>query len=145
LAGNSAGLAALTGTTTPTTQVTLAIPGGLLGPNGELEVEIRGDANSFASTFLLNVAYGGTNLSNNGPSGISNMGTRVRISNRNVQNSQIGIVTNSLDIASVAGIQNMTAAIDSTVNQNLTISMTLGNVGCSWTLQSWAVFFNSRS
>jgi len=139
-------------TTTETSVYSFTVPGGTLGTNRALRLTLTGDyLNNAAATptFLIKVKYGGTTIFNGNAPALIQSAFRFSIdvvtmlSANNATNSQIartwyqGSVNNGMDGTGLAsgkvslgqfdspqlGLHN-SLAIDSTVNQTLTVTFT---------------------
>lgn len=132
----------LTGSTAETTLATIPIPAGAMGANGMLRVRPKFTYTGNTNLKTLRVRFGGTSLwfGDNG-SNASNIGSLpfIDIHNRGVANSQIGTP------GSVAGVNYqlagafLTAAVDTTAAQNLTITGQLANGSDTITLEAYTV------
>ena len=145
LAGSAVALATFTGSTTETTQVSFTLPGGLLGPNGLLDVRIRATCNNSANPHYTRFYIGSSKLMDIAPANGTYTGQSARIGNRNSQSSQLGTPQNVVT-ADANGVTTMlTGTADTSVDQTCTIKFWLGAVGDSMTLQSWEAWFISRT
>lgn len=132
-----------TGTTAITPIISINVPGGLIGPNGYLTFLFT-STGSGAGAKLWQLTFDSTNLFHAGPSGQTWQGGQCIISNRNSNSSQSGLALN-LSSPYVTGVNTpLTATIDTTVDQTLTLNATLSSAADTMTLQSWEVKFLSR-
>lgn len=140
VAASGAAGSAHTGTTSETTLLTVNIPANSLGANGYVDVDILFDVtNTAVATEIFRVKYGGTSfLQNTNSTGLSYR-TWVRIQNRNATNSQISGGGNPAGGVGSATSAGLTGAIDSTSNQNLTVTVQLGDATDSVTIQRYVI------
>lgn len=145
LAASSVALPALAGTTTAARQVTVILPGGLLGPNGSLDIRATTTATGTAGTKLIYMRIGVNQIYSFESTSVSYIGSHAIASNRNAENSQVAAAVN-VEGMSGSGIRTLSVtATDTSVDQEISISMKLGNAGDSMTLQAWRMLFTSRT
>ena len=113
--------------TTPTTVLTslvvLPIPGGVLGPSGQLRMNIQASHNLAAGTKTLQFLYGGTTiltLTRTTAGGQDSFTTRVRNTAAENRNSFFALSESSSSSATAA----TATSIDTSVPQNLSINFT---------------------
>jgi hypothetical protein len=131
-----------TGDTTEFTFVTVTIPGGMMGPNGRVEVEAfwtAGANNANAKT--TRVRFGGASgTAFEGISLASNLTGQFHtsIANRGATNSQTGHASGNLGYGLATGAR-VDAAVDTTADVNLLLTGTLGVGTDTLTLESYTV------
>lgn len=135
----SAVAASVTGTLTETVLASITIPGGMMGPNGALRISALDTRTSSANNKTVKVKLGAMAGYNStlgaGVVGVSQITT---IRNRNSVSAQVVLG------ASIAGTGSsaagpVTGSIDTSVDQVLTITGTLTNVGETITLEGYTV------
>jgi hypothetical protein len=141
LAGSAVAASATT-VAADTVKASFTLPGGLLGPNGWLEVRFR-TANVGANAHLVKVFLGAGQLFGLGPTS-TYVGGTARISNRNSQSSQIGTPLNLSTPDASGGNTLLTATIDTSVDQTVTVTLNAAG-GDSMVLEEWDAWFVSRS
>jgi hypothetical protein len=134
-----------TGTTSKTVIASTTIPGGLLGANGSLSVEMVSTQSAANSLVLWNTTLGGVNLSQNGGISLSYFGHRVLIRNRNSEAVQLGNSITTSDYVVNTNLGFYTNTVNTAVDQTLTLSATLTVAGDTTTLEGWRVAFSSRA
>lgn len=145
IAGSAVATAPITGTTAETVMTSFTLPGGLLGPNGALEVQAQFSTNQSANIHISRIYLGPSILHVAAPVNTTYQGVRAIIANRNSQNAQISSPSNlfSPEAAGVNAIN--TATIDTSVNQTVSIRCGLVAAADSMTLESWSATFVARS
>lgn len=130
----------LTGTTAETTLATITVPANAMGANGFVRITSSFVATGAAGTRTLRCKFGGTTFqaTANGTTilGVANICT---IANRNSTTSQVGGQGESGTGVGGATLSPVTAAIDTTSAQNITITGQLGDAGDSMTLNTYLV------
>ncbi|HEX8256702.1 MAG TPA: hypothetical protein VF589_03645 [Allosphingosinicella sp.] len=132
----------LTGTTTETTLATIVIPGGAIGPNGQVEVEYLvsyGAAN--ANSKQTKVKFGGTTYSGfNSTAAALSAQARIRIANRNSASSQVGQPAHQT-LSGFGGSASAvaTSAVDTSADVTILITGTLAVNTDTMTLESYLV------
>lgn len=129
----------LTGTTSKTTLVTVAVPAGLMGTNGKLRIQTLWSFTNSANNKILNVDFGGTSFTTATATTTATGQIMTIIQNNNATGSQnafassasFGLATNSINGGSV----------DTTAAQNITIAGTLANSGETITLRGYSIEF----
>lgn len=136
----SAIAASVTGATAETVLATVAVPPGAMGANGVLRITAQWSLTNSANVKTLRTRFSGTagpafhasNLTAN-----TSFRHQVEIHNRGVANAQVGMS------ASVAfggsGGAAITAAIDTSLAQDIVFSAQLANAGETATLESYLV------
>lgn len=139
LIGRGAAPSSVTGTTAETTLATVTIPAGLLGVNGSLRVVSTLSLTNNANSKTLRIRYGGTPFITNFPSGSASSGTDATVSNRGAANSQVASFGSSAYSGGNATSSVSTGAVDSTANQDVTVTMQLGTGTDTVTLERYRV------
>jgi len=128
---------ALTGTTSETVLARLPLPAGLIGANGEIEVEYDATETNNANNKTISVRLGGltgTVLQTHVANTLAGRAGQGVIRNRNAANSQqwnLKALT-----AAAAALSRGTAAVNLGADQDLVITGTLANAGDTLTLES---------
>lgn len=126
----------VTGTLTETTLATITIPGGMMGPNGSLRIRALFGGTNSANSKTMRVRLAGSAMATSAGFTTSDYALhQVLVANRNAQNSQLA----SYGTAQ-AGTGSVTVtAVDTSVDQLLTITGQLASAGETLTLQSFLV------
>lgn len=129
-----------TGDTVEAVLATIAVPASAMGPNGILRVTLLWSYTNSANGKIKRVRLGGaagTVLMQQTNTTSATIRHHMLIQNRNAQNAQIaGQYVGTFAASSVA---HATAAIDTSVAQDLVISGQLANAGDSVTLEAYVV------
>lgn len=131
-----------TGDTAEFALATIAIPGGSMGPNGVMRVRLLFSYTNSANAKTLRMRLGGpsgTAFLNVGVTTTAAYATEKDIQNRNAQDSQIGAPANSSSASANTSAGVVTAAVDTSVNQDLVITGQLADAGETVTLRSYIV------
>lgn len=123
-----------TGNTTETTLATIAVPANMMGPNGALRINAQFSHTNSANNKTSRIRLGATEFAGTVQTTVAGSRIAAIIQNRNVANSQVGGF-----YGSSGGSAAVTAAIDTTVSQNLTITGQLASAGETITLESYTV------
>ncbi|MGQ7937348.1 hypothetical protein [Paraburkholderia sp. D1E] len=132
--GESAVPTSVTGTVAETTLATIPIPAGALGLNGALRVTVFSTNTNNANNKTLSLRLGGTLVQATVRTTTSNQGMSLIGANRGAANSQIWFQP-----AQGGQLTTLSTAVDTSQNQNLTITATLGNAADSVVLESYLV------
>lgn len=137
-ASNVAG-SAKTGDTLESTLATIQVPANSMGANGTLRITVTARCTGTAGTKTLRVKFGGTSFSEtaNGTT-ILSVRNAAHVSNRNATNSQVGMGLGSTGYGGSAN-DVTTGAIDTTANQDITITGQLSNAGDSIAIAQYLV------
>lgn len=127
----------VTGTTAETTLASIVIPGGMLGLNGAIRVVSAFSYTNSANTKSLRIKLGGVTASSTGPTTSASVQGYAMIRNRGAENSQVSF-TNFLGSA-VSSAAVTTLSADTSVNQALTITAQLADIGETITLEGYTV------
>lgn len=133
----------LTGTTTETTLATITIPGGMMGLNGSIEVDVSASFTANTNLKTLNVKLGGTQIGIFSRSGATETGARTNlvVSNRGSQSSQV--LSQPASTSVLFGVFTTTypatLSKDMSQDQALTITGTLANSADTITLERYSV------
>lgn len=133
--------ASLTGTTAETTLATITIPAGVMGPNGQVEVEVLFTVTGSTNAKTPRVKFGGTAFYAPAITAAATLSVSglVRISNKASVSSQIGF-----SAAANAGFgggttASVTAAVNTASTITLLITGQLASSGETMVLESYAV------
>lgn len=134
----SAVAASITGTTAETALASITVPGGIMGPNGSLRVTARYSVTGSANTKSFRTRLGGTAFISPGVASASSIEykTVCNIFNRGNQSAQIGDGDSS---GISAGNVSYTGAINTALDQVLTITGQLATASETITLESYTV------
>lgn len=133
----------LTGSTSETTLATVTIPGGLMGPNGSIEVDVSVSFTANTNLKTLNIKLGGSLIGGFGRSGATETGARtnVIVQNRGSQSSQI--ISQPTATSIIYGVFTVTypatLSKDTSTDQTLTITGTLANSADTITLERYSI------
>lgn len=139
----SAVSSSVTGTTTETTLATVTIPGGSMGPNGALRIDVSASWTANTNLKTLNIKLGGTLIGGFGRSGATETGarTQVVVENRGSQTSQVISQPSATSI--IFGVFTVaypaTLTKDTSQDLALTITGTLANSADTITLERYLV------
>lgn len=153
----------VTNTTTLTSIYSFSVPGGTLSTNRILRLTITGEVNNTtggASSLIVNVVWGGTNLTNSGvaliniPAGATHEGFELEVyinanGATNQQRSLCRATSLSAGVLSDGGWSGTTngqvqmavhsaLAVDSTSAQNLVVNVQHGTASASISFKRWA-------
>ena len=121
---------AVTGVTTETTMATLTITGNTIGSTGSLEITAAGTITGTAGSKTINLYLGATVIATITEASATTSNWTFRVVCANTSNSaQRWFVTRSTNDATTTTVAYTTSAIDTTQNQVLKITATLGNTG----------------
>lgn len=144
LLGASAVAAAVTGTTAETVLATVTVPAGAMGPSGGLEIRSSWTVTNSANSKTLRTRLGGLAGSQFQTLGLTTVVTAAdvrRIRNRGNAASQVGSApANASGINVGSGSAHATAAVDTSVAQDLVLTGTLALATESITLESREVW-----
>lgn len=132
----------VTGTTNETTLATIVVPAGAMGLNGVLRIRPKFTYTGSTNLKTLRVRLGGSTLwSGTNASNASNLGSEpyIDIQNRNSVSSQIGMPADAAGVNLQIVGAFLTAAIDTSAAQNLTITGQLASSGETITLEAYNV------
>lgn len=138
LLGQSAAPASVTGTTSETVLASVRVPAGTLGPNGAIRITSLWSYTNNADSKILFTRFGGSSVQGITNTTTSVMQQQIVIRARGVTNSQI------TEFNSAGGFGNATAnqqttSVDTTKDQNLTLSAVLSNVADTVTLEGYTI------
>ncbi|WP_303763552.1 hypothetical protein [Sphingobium yanoikuyae] len=132
--------AAYTGGTAVHDFASFTLPGGLLGPNGSIEIESFWTSTNNANIKTFSVSLGAaTALWSYQTSSTIASGLMAKIMNRNSQASQIIPRPTAASPYGVGGTAHGTSTIDTSVDQVVKISGQLANAADTLTLESYLV------
>ncbi len=144
IAGSAAAAPPVTGSTAESTVVSFTLPAGLLGPNGTLDIETRWSVNNTANSKIVRHYLGASVMHSVSPASGTYIGLATSIANRNAQVSQIGNAVNLYGVAGAGNNTIATAAVDTSIDQIISIRAQLSVSTDAMTLESWRVLFTSR-
>ncbi len=127
-----------TGSTSETTLATVSVPAGAMGANGVLHVTTTWSYTNSANTKTNRLRFGGTSFLANAVTTTATVRIENQIHNVNSEGAQKGWVSNGAAFGTGSG-SSITASIDTTTAQNITLTATLANAGETITLESYLV------
>ncbi|MBI5562763.1 MAG: hypothetical protein HY894_07945 [Deltaproteobacteria bacterium] len=128
----------VTGTVNETELYNCVLPANTLGLNGALRIKTLWSYTNSANAKTIKVKFGGTAFLNAAPTTTSSTQAQTFVHNRNSASSQIAYWGGLTTFGSVTS-GNVTAAIDTTVDQVISITGQLANTGETITLESVVV------
>lgn len=131
-----------TGDTNEFTLATAVVTGGLMGANGIIRVTVQVGAIGTAGTRQWKIKFGGTTFYDTTAVGTAVLAGRfqVQIANRGTTSLQIGNATTQANWATAGGVAPITTtALDTTANQNVTITGQLGAAADTIAVESYLV------
>jgi hypothetical protein len=132
--------ATVTGTTGKTPLGLALIPAGIMGPDGQLRINISYSHNANANNKTLSIEVGGTLVFISvEQAGTPQMSSTLRIRNRASLQSQVINNVSEVSATSQPATVQATATIDFTRDQQLVIYGQLSNAGDNLTLESFCV------
>lgn len=140
----SAVAAALTGTVAETVLATFNIPGGLLGANGEIELEYDCTETNNANAKTVTVRLGGltgTSMLTHNTNTVAGRSGRCCIGLRNSAASQRSRGYVATDAAALTSVPGATGTVSMLTDQAIVITGTLGNAGDTLTLEKFKMRF----
>lgn len=137
--GRSAVAVSHTGDTNMTTLATVTVPGGSMGPNGILRITTLWSYTNSSNNKTIRTLFGGVAFQSGIRTTTATLRDQRQIANRNAENAQVGGVTAvAVSFGSSAGAVT-TAAIDTTVDQNVEFRCQLADAGETITLEYYLV------
>ncbi len=128
----------VTGTTNETTLLTLTVPGGVMGPNGIINVHARFTVTASANNKTLRVRFAGNIMSSPIVSGATYLGYGMVCQIRNRGNRSVQIADG--DASGPGGLTvTYTSTVNTAVDQILTITGQLATGSESIVLESYSV------
>lgn len=134
----SATAQSVTGTTTETTLATITIPGGMMGANGKLRVSALFSMTNNANNKTPRIRLGGSETLAAPFASASAISLARTIANRGATNSQLSEPGTSTGFGT-AGSAVVTTAVDTSVDQSLTITGQLAVGTDTLTLEGYTV------
>lgn len=129
----------LTGTASLTNMATITVPGNLLGVSGSLVLAMDTSQTNNANAKTFRASYGGTTFYGASyASSASGYVNRSIFRNRGAANSQVSAGP-AISGPGVTGVTVTTAAIDSTADQSLLLSIQLGNSADTAAIEGYIV------
>lgn len=129
----------LTGSTSETTLATITIPAGVLGPNGQVEVEALWSCTNSANNKTCRVKFGGTAFTSAVLTTSAGVQTHTRIANRNATNSQVSLGATAVTGFGGTSATATTGAVDTTADVTLLLTGQLASAAETLTLESYVV------
>lgn len=127
----------VTGTLVETTMASIVIPGGIMGANGMLRVQLLLSCVNNANAKTVNIKLGGALVTALGFASNDRAVVEVYVINRNNLAAQSFSASQKVNSQSFTGMS--TGAIDTSADRTLTISATLANVADTVTLERYTV------
>lgn len=128
----------VTGVTVETTCLDLLIPGGTLGPNGQLRIGALFSCTNNANTKSVRFRVGGQPMLAAGITSTAGIEIERRIANRNSQSSQVVFPSTQTTFGTTT-LAMATFTVDTSVDQHVLITATPTNTGDTITLESWLI------
>lgn len=128
----------LTGSTVETTLATITIPGGLMGPNGSVEIIPLFSHTNNANLKTIRVKFGGTAYAALAASTTTNTQSLVRITNANSVSAQKGFGNPLAGFGTTAGVL-VTSAVDTNAAVTVLITGQLAVGTDTLTLENYTV------
>lgn len=143
LARRGNAFSAHTGTTSETVMDTIVLPGGTLGPNGLLRFTLllgglTNNANAKTPRFRLGGVSGTVFFGSSLPSTVSAIIQRT-VWNQNAENSQVTYPSGTATSFSTTTAAITTGAVDTSVNQDIVLSLQLADGADSMTLRAYLI------
>lgn len=127
------------GVTTEITLGSLTIPGGFMGPNGWLEVGFRLTVNNNANNKTFRVRLGATAVKQRIMTTVISEQGLLRLNNKNSESAQGAFDLSQPTYFGQTGNAHASAAIDTSVNQTMTLTGQLATGTDTIKLESWDV------
>jgi hypothetical protein len=147
IAASAVAVSHTAGATTEQVLATVTIPAGAMGANGRLRVTSIWTITNSANSKNIRVRFGGSSgtiFQQPTVTSIASVRMQCEIGNRNNQASQVGTVANTTGFPSSVQA-NITAAIDTTVAQDLVFTALISTIGETIALESHMVELLSKS
>jgi len=135
----SAAPLALTGTTSETALVTIAVPAGVMGPNGLIRVTATFSCTNSANSKIGRVRFSGTAYTAITMTNLAILRTSFFIHNRNSESSQVGFASNSTSGVGTSTSSLATSTIDTSQASEVVFSGALTSGAETITLESYVV------
>lgn len=139
LLAQSAVPSSVTGTISQTALASLTIPGNAIGPNGSLRITTLWTVTNNSDTKSIGATFGGTVFMNKSLTTSDSFQAQTIIRNRGVTNSQVSSSPSAVADYGSSGANTQTGTVDTTQNQTLNITGTLGTSSDTITLESYTV------
>ncbi|WIA56600.1 hypothetical protein N6H05_01880 [Sphingobium sp. WTD-1] len=139
LAQDGAASAVWTGSLATHDFLTITIPGGALGPKGSLKIESFWTISQNANTKTVMHKFGGATINSWPVTTSGNVGSLLRMNNRNDQASQFIARAGSTSIYGSGVNAHGAAAIDTSVDQVLTLTGQLANASDTMVLEGYII------
>lgn len=142
----SAVATAVTGTASETTQATCTIPAGLIGANGQVEVEVLQTFTNNANNKTVRIKLGGSTIYSTAIASTLTAQIRKRIANRNSQSSQISTAAGVAVELGISGLGTVATYTENTAAAvNLLITCQLATTTDTCQLESYRVLIYPKS
>lgn len=126
-----------TGNTNETTLATITVPGGIMGPNGAIRITTYWSWNSTAGTKTVRHRFAGNAIGGN--QGTTSRGAEFMRMVRNRGSVSSQIVRDAFNLGVVSSEVPSVLSVDTTVNQDITLTAQLGTGTDSITLEGYTV------
>lgn len=126
-----------TGDTNENTLASVTIPGGTIGINGQVEIEVLVSVTNNANTKTLRVKFGATTYVTQALPSVASAQYRQRIANRGVANSQVALILPASFGSTTAALT--TSAVDTSADVVVAITGQLGTSTDTITLESYRI------
>lgn len=134
-----AGQLSSTGTTNEVTLATVVIPAGLLGKNGQLEVQTLWKYTNNANTKTLRVRFGGTSILVISATATQTQQAHARVANANSESSQVCFSPTNTSGFAATSADVTTMSVDTAQAVSLTFTAQLANAADTIELRSYIV------
>lgn len=129
-----------TGTLVETELAKIVIPGGLMGPDGELRIKQLWTFTNSANNKTMRVYMGGVMYQQQVLTTQTPLQGNTTIANRGSNNSQAGVSTNIHGVsAATSSLGFVTGAVNTSIDQIISITGILANIADTLTLQGYTV------
>lgn len=126
----------LTGVTTETTLATIIVPGGAMGPNGEIRVNTIWSWTSSANSKTYRVRFGGITVGGSAATTTQSLRDQRIVMNRNSESSQVAYAGATAYVATSNAI--VTTTFDTTADVTILIQGTLASAAETMRLEAWS-------
>jgi hypothetical protein len=129
-----------TGDTAKTTLGTVTIPGGAIGPNGYITIDVTFSTTNNANAKNIMVEFGGNTVTNLTATSTASIRLCKCIFNRNSASSQISVMSAGLSNSYTSSTTTLpTFSVDTGAAVNIVFSCTLANTSDTATLEAYIV------
>lgn len=131
-----------TGSLAETVMNTYSLPGGMMGPNGELDIKMQLGHNEVAGTARFRVRFAGNAIFDfTMAANVPSMTVKRFIFNTGLENAQT-TMANSKNSYQTSGGPKVTYAIDTTVDQLITVTGVLSDITNTMNLDYLRIILN---